>query len=382
MRTVVLVGALVALSLSTSFASAQEIGASSLGSPVQAPSNALELKVGAGYTQGFGRTAPTRTLPEVGGAGGAIGAEIDYRINPKWSVGVESQYYDLANSENTSARGLVGNLGATYHFLPSQFGDPFARLGTGYRFLWENEPNGVTNTTVLRHGFELAALKVGYDVRLTEDFALAPVVGADLNMFLWEKATGTNGGALASSEWGTFVYAGFQGRFDIGGTRGERLYYMPPEPEPVYPTAATIPTPPPEPTTPVSPSVSVSQDILRKCQLTIGSIEKAPKFEFDKSELLPADVEVLTQIAECFKTGPMKDENMDLIGRADPRGTTAYNDALGMRRAKSIEKFFVSAGLENWRIGTMSRGERDAVGRDETTWAIDRRVDVLTRPAL
>ena len=379
MRTVVIAGAVAALSLSASIANAQENLSSYWASPVAAPSNALELKVGAGYTQGFGRVAPQRSLPDVGGAGGGVGVEVDYRINPRWSLGVESQFQELANEKNLSARALVGNIGATYHFSPTSFGDPFVRLGTGYRFLWESEPNAVSGLTVLRHGFELAAVKVGYDVRLSESFALAPVIGADVNTFLWEKATGANGAAMASSQWATFVYAGFQGRFDIGGTRGEPYPTFTPE-EPVYPTAAEVPAPPPEATTPVSPNVAVSKDILRECQLQIGSIEKAPKFDFDKSELLPADIDVLSQIAECFITGPMKDVGMDLVGRADPRGTTAYNDALGMRRAKSVSAYFVAAGLAPSRIGATSRGERDAVGTDEATWTIDRRVDVLSRP--
>lgn len=69
----------------------------------------------------------------------------------------------------------------------------------------------------MRHGFELASAKVGYDVRLTEDFAFAPIVGADLNLFLWEGPAATG-----SAEGATFVYAGVQGRFDFGLAHGVR----------------------------------------------------------------------------------------------------------------------------------------------------------------
>jgi peptidoglycan-associated lipoprotein len=130
---------------------------------------------------------------------------------------------------------------------------------------------------------------------------------------------------------------------------------------------------------PVSPNVAVSKDILQECKLELNSVERAPKFEFDKSELLPADVEVLSKIAECFVSGPMKGTNMALVGRADPRGTSKYNDALGMRRAASVEDYLVKAGMDASTIERSSRGKRDAVGTDEATWAVDRRVDVLTR---
>jgi peptidoglycan-associated lipoprotein len=221
-------------------------------------------------------------------------------------------------------------------------------------------------------------LKVGYDLRLSEDVAVAPIAGVDLNMFAWEKTSNAPSTALSTAELATFVYVGVQGRFDMGGRRTTGAVTTP-LPEPVVPTSAEIPAPPPPPTMPVSPNVAVSKDILQECKLELNSVERAPKFEFDKSELLPADVEVLSKIAECFVSGPMKGTNMALVGRADPRGTSKYNDALGMRRAASVEDYLVKAGMDASTIERSSRGKRDAVGTDEATWAVDRRVDVLTR---
>src|SRR6185312_11121842 len=104
---------------------------------------------------------------------------------------------------------------------------------------------------------------------------------------------------------------------------------------------------------------------------------KAPKFDFDKSDLLPADLAVLKKIAECFTTGPLEGKGLLLVGRADPRGTIEYNDRLGMRRADSVSGFLEQNGIEERRIERTSRGKRDATGHDEATWAVDRRVDVL-----
>jgi hypothetical protein len=184
---------------------------------VAAPANAFELKVNAGYTQGFGMIAPGRSIPDVAGAGFGVGVDADYRGNPTWSVGVQGEYQEFASRPlDTAARGLAGNIGATYHAMPFLRGDPYLRLGTGYRLLWQVNPPGAP--TALLHGFELAKATIGYDVRVSSDVALAPQVGADLNLFVWQNQNGTNS-ALSTAQVGTFIFAGLQGRFDMGGTK-------------------------------------------------------------------------------------------------------------------------------------------------------------------
>ncbi len=97
---------------------------------VRAPSDAFELKVGTGYTQGFGNVAPGRPIDDVAGAGIGASADVDYRINIPWSIGVEGQYQEFSSAQNTSSRGLAVNLGATYHFMPVLHGDPWLRFST------------------------------------------------------------------------------------------------------------------------------------------------------------------------------------------------------------------------------------------------------------
>jgi outer membrane protein OmpA-like peptidoglycan-associated protein/outer membrane protein W len=367
-------------------AAAQERNEPYLAQHVRAPSDALELRIGTGYTQGFGNVAPGRSISNMSGAGVGVGVDVDYRLSRPWSIGLEAQYQELSAEQNSSARGLAANLGVTYHFDPVLRGDPWMRLGTGYRLLWENDPvESAAGTTLLRHGFELLALKIGYDVRVSEDVAIAPVVGADLDMFVWQDSSPGGSSPMATAQVGSFVYAGLQGRFDMGGERGgvQEPVARQPAPEPKGVTApqaeSPIAPPPVQQTTPISPSLAASEDVIRACNLSVGSVEKAPKFAFDKSELLPADFDVLKQIGECFTTGPMKDLSLQLIGRADPRGTVAYNQALGMMRATQVATYLEKLGLDSSKIETTSRGKLDAVGTDETSWAIDRRVDVMQR---
>jgi hypothetical protein len=177
--------------------------------------------VGTGYTQGFGMITPNVGIPSVAGAGIGVNGDIAYRINPHASIGVAGQYQEFTSENNSASRGFAGNLGITYHGTPLLRGDPWVRFGAGYRMLWSVNPVGplgVSGPTVLVHGFELAALNIGYDVRLSEGVAIAPMIGADLTMFLWQDTSAFGNHALSSAELGTFVFAGIQGRFNAGPT--------------------------------------------------------------------------------------------------------------------------------------------------------------------
>ncbi len=382
MRHIILFGGVVALTALCATARAQETTESYLAQHVRAPSQALELKLMTGYSQGVGNLTPSRTLADASGAGIGVSADIDYRLSHRWSIGGEAQYQELTPNQNESARSFAANVGATYHLDPMLRGDPWGRLGTGYRIFYDNDPTGEPNAPWRRLGFDLLTAKIGYDVRISEDVAIAPVVGADLTLFAWEFPSNGPAQVMSSPQVGSFIYAGLQGRFDIGGERsGLVAKAAPPPPPPAAPVGVTelqpqAPPPPPEPQ-PVSPSLAVSEDIIRACKLDLDSIDKAPKFGFDKSELLPADYDVLRQIGECFTTGPLKDEGMRLVGRADPRGTIQYNQKLGLKRASRVASFLEQYGVDATRIDQVSRGKLDARGHDEATWAIDRRVDIF-----
>jgi peptidoglycan-associated lipoprotein len=127
----------------------------------------------------------------------------------------------------------------------------------------------------------------------------------------------------------------------------------------------------------VSPSLGVSDEIARECELRFDDVGKAPKFDFDASELHPRDRDALEQIGKCLTTGPLKGRSVKLVGRADPRGTTDYNMALGARRANGVATYLKHLGVEADRMQETSRGELDAVGTDEASWQADRRVDIV-----
>jgi peptidoglycan-associated lipoprotein len=158
-----------------------------------------------------------------------------------------------------------------------------------------------------------------------------------------------------------------------------------PKPQPAAPApiaaAAPAPTPapqppPPVPESPTTSAVHIDDAILAACGI------QAPKafFAFDSANVQGNDSQPLEQVAKCFSVGPLKGRGLKLIGHADPRGETEYNFVLGSTRADAVGGFLRSKGVDKAKISTTSRGELDASGSDEPSWARDRRVDLLLAP--
>lgn len=192
---------------------------------VDAPVNALELGVAPVYTQGFGMLQSGLGMPGIAMAGIGVNVDVAYRVVPRLSLGVTGEYYELNAMRGTGARGLAGTLAATYHVDPYTRLDPWVQLGVGYRTLWETFPG--TTPTMLYHGLELAKLGVGLDLKASPAVAIGPMIGADLDLFLWQVPSGGTTTAIPSPRLSAFVFAGLQGRFDVGGERMRPVGYAP-----------------------------------------------------------------------------------------------------------------------------------------------------------
>jgi peptidoglycan-associated lipoprotein len=118
-------------------------------------------------------------------------------------------------------------------------------------------------------------------------------------------------------------------------------------------------------------NIQVDPRIAERCQLPRAH------FAFDSARVRGTDSASLEKLAACFTTGPLKGRSMSIVGHADPRGELEYNLALGQRRAGSIAVYLAKHGMSESRIITSSRGELEASGTSEETWAHDRRVEVL-----
>jgi peptidoglycan-associated lipoprotein len=121
-------------------------------------------------------------------------------------------------------------------------------------------------------------------------------------------------------------------------------------------------------------TVNLSDEIRKACG--IDDSNRAPKFDFDSSNLSSNDRDILAQVAKCLTTGPLKGRSVELTGRADPRGETEYNMNLGAERAKSADDYMAGLGVATTQMSLTSRGALDATGTNEETWRHDRRVDI------
>lgn len=120
--------------------------------------------------------------------------------------------------------------------------------------------------------------------------------------------------------------------------------------------------------------VTMSDDLRRVCG--IEDTGAAPKFDFDSVLLSTTDRSELDQLAKCMTTGPLKGKDVELVGRANPRGEAEYNMNLGATRANAVEHYLAQLGIPASRFTATSRGALDAQGHDEATWATDRRVNL------
>jgi len=212
MRTSLVMTAVAILATTSASASAQE--ESWFTKKNAAPSKAFELTLGTGYTQPFGKLDGATGMPDVATPGLGIDLGAGYRIDPRWSIAATGQYSELTAERGNNARSFTPGIAVAYHFLPNQHTDPWVELGTGYRMLWET--SRAQAPTLLSHGFQLLRARLGVDYHTDADLALGPVIGADMNVFLWQDATTSV--AIASPSVSTFVFAGIQGRIDVGGT--------------------------------------------------------------------------------------------------------------------------------------------------------------------
>lgn len=97
-------------------------------------------------------------------------------------------------------------------------------------------------------------------------------------------------------------------------------------------------------------------------------------FAFESAVLMDKAKEILSQKAEWLLTNP--DTSIIIEGHCDERGTSAYNIALGDRRAESARSYLVDLGIDTTQLSKISYGEERPVdtGNSEDAWSKNRRV--------
>jgi outer membrane protein OmpA-like peptidoglycan-associated protein len=96
-------------------------------------------------------------------------------------------------------------------------------------------------------------------------------------------------------------------------------------------------------------------------------------FDFDSDEISKADN--LDQLARCLTDGPLRTSKVLLIGSTDPLGPNAYNEKLGLARARKVGAYLMKQGVGEKRIKYVSVGKTHASGKRQE-YPKDRRVDI------
>ena len=82
-------------------------------------------------------------------------------------------------------------------------------------------------------------------------------------------------------------------------------------------------------------------------------------FDYDKADLREDVEKVLNSAVYTLRRNP--DSSILITGNCDLRGSEAYNDKLGRRRAETVKKFMLANGVEEEHIKIVSRGKLDAI---------------------
>jgi len=134
-------------------------------------------------------------------------------------------------------------------------------------------------------------------------------------------------------------------------------------------------TPTPAPTVPPTPVPAIRDEVLSEDIATLNrhGYLKDAFFDFDKAGLRDDARSSLAADAEWLKRYPAI--QLVIEGHCDERGTSAYNLALGDRRANAAREYVASLGVDGSRIKTLSYGKERPFCTEstETCWQENRR---------
>ncbi|WP_345972870.1 OmpA family protein [Sulfurimonas diazotrophicus] len=87
------------------------------------------------------------------------------------------------------------------------------------------------------------------------------------------------------------------------------------------------------------------------------------EFATDSAVVTSAHMDEIDAFADYMKSNPYKAE---IVGRADDRGTNAYNDVLSKKRAEVVVGLLVGKGIASNRLSAVGKGETDPVATNAT----------------
>jgi peptidoglycan-associated lipoprotein len=100
-------------------------------------------------------------------------------------------------------------------------------------------------------------------------------------------------------------------------------------------------------------------------------------FDVGRSQIQPDGSATLDRKVAILKANP--EVRLQITGATDNRGSDAFNQALGNRRANAVKKYLVEKGIDAGRLDEKSTGEKTPLdaGKGEVAWAQNRRAEFV-----
>jgi peptidoglycan-associated lipoprotein len=107
-----------------------------------------------------------------------------------------------------------------------------------------------------------------------------------------------------------------------------------------------------------------------------GDILETIYFDYNDASIREDSKAVLTKVADSLRKAPAL--SLEIEGHCDVRGSTEYNLHLGERRARSVEKYLTTQGVNPKQLSIISYGEERPVdlGTTEDAHAKNRRAEL------
>jgi peptidoglycan-associated lipoprotein len=132
--------------------------------------------------------------------------------------------------------------------------------------------------------------------------------------------------------------------------------------------AEATPTPPPD-------TASKEQAAAKPPRLACAPVKV--HFALDSDQLYDSEKPLLDVTAKCLSTNDA--QRVTIVGNADERGSVAYNQDLGQRRADAVAQYLESKGASPTQIeAVVSHGEESPICLENNLkcWQLNRRTAV------
>jgi hypothetical protein len=203
--------ALVALS-TPAFADSTELRSGAM----RAVDGGLELGLSTGSATTVGDVGDNMDAGDLIGTAAQLELQVGTRLTPQFGLAFYANGQALTTGSTRSRDVYTGAAGiaATFHVRPHHTIDPWISVGTGLRALMIDD-DGLS----LGVGVELARIQLGTDFRITEDFALGPVIGASASLYGAIRTPERDFEELDNKGINWTLSAGVAGRFNAFGKR-------------------------------------------------------------------------------------------------------------------------------------------------------------------